>query len=138
MSKSITGGCLCGAVRYEVSADPVTTRACHCRDCQHATGSAFSSNVVIREEDFRVTQGETKCFDVESERGFTVSRFFCPECGSPVYGRSAGFPGLFTVRAGGLDDPSGFEPEMMFYMSSAMPWVQVDENIHRFPKMPDA
>ena len=138
MSQPITGGCLCGAVRYELIEQPVATRVCHCRDCQHATGSAFSSNLVVRDDDFRVIQGETRSFDVESARGNTVSRYFCPDCGSPVFGRGSGFPGLVTVRAGSLDDPSGFKPEMMFYTSSAIPWLHLDENITQFPKMPDA
>jgi hypothetical protein len=138
MTEPITGGCLCGALRYECGGAPVGARVCHCRDCQKATGSAFSSNLVMREEAFRLTAGEVEVFDVVSARGNTVSRAFCPRCGSPVFGRSTGFPGLVTVRAGSLDDPGRFRPEVMFYTSSAVPWVHVDGDLPHYPKMPDS
>jgi hypothetical protein len=134
----ITGGCRCGAVRYEITGEPVATRACHCSDCQQSTGSAFSSNLVTREDDFRITQGETKSFDVQSDRGNTVERHFCPICGSPLYGRAGALPGLLTVRAGNLDDPTGFRPEALFYTSRAPAWLNPDDDIPTHAKMPDA
>jgi hypothetical protein len=135
-SDTITGGCMCGSVRYEVNGEPAGSRVCHCRDCQRSTGSAFSSNLVVRDDTFRITAGEPSVFEKESDRGNTVQRFFCRDCSSPIYGRAGAFPDLLTVRAGTLDDPGNFRPQAMFFTSRAHAWLHLDEAIEQFPGMP--
>lgn len=135
MAIPFTGGCRCGAIRYECSAEPVMAGNCHCRDCQKVSGSAFSANLAVPQEVLRIS-GAVKYHDVKAESGNTVSRGFCPNCGAPVLAKSSGMPGLVIVRAGSLDDPSWFRPGMDLYTSSAQPWDYMNPELPKFPKMP--
>lgn len=86
MKIPFTGGCLCGAVRYECSARPVFMGNCHCRDCQRTTGTAYVAAVLVPREAVAIT-GEVKQFDVKADSGQTFSRRFCPDCGSRLFGQ---------------------------------------------------
>ena len=78
----ISGGCLCGVVRYEVKSDPVMVRNCHCDDCRRATGGAFATIVFVRAEDLVVLKGETKQFDFVADSGNPRAQEFCANCGT--------------------------------------------------------
>lgn len=136
MTTPLTGGCMCGAVRYKCSAEPMATGNCHCRDCQQAGGGAFVSALAMPADAVKIT-GEVKYFDVATDSGNTSSRGFCPECGAWVFGGSTGMPGLMTVMAGSLDDPDRFAPGMNIFASSARPWARMDPALPKFEKMPD-
>lgn len=124
------GGCLCGAVRYETTAEPVNQRICHCRICQKAIGAAFNARVLMRITDV-VISGPIRTFH-SSER---LERGFCQHCGSTVFSRrtSAGIMGL-TV--GSLDDPTLFAPDMHFWTSSKQPWLQIADGLSQHPEGP--
>jgi hypothetical protein len=132
MQLPLTGGCLCGAMRYEIAEAPRLTYACHCRDCQSATGSAFSLGIVIPDSAFRLTKGTPKLFAHAGESGRTGVRWLCPECGSwfsgaPHFGW--GLEGLVTVvRAGTLDDTSWLRPTIHFWTRSKQPWIVLPES----------
>jgi hypothetical protein len=128
------GGCLCGAVRYEVASEPLAVMECHCRDCQKASGGASTVAVVVPKPAFRVTGGTPKGFAVKGESGGTVTRFFCAECGSPLYSAPEG--PIAVVKAGSLDDPSWLKIGGALYVSSAQPWAHIDRNLPCFEKMP--
>ena len=81
--RKITGGCLCGRVRYSAEAEPIFTTVCHCRNCQKQAGSAFSVVVAVPATTFTMT-GDTKVYHDQSETGQAVDRIFCPDCGSPL------------------------------------------------------
>ncbi|MBT3305566.1 MAG: GFA family protein [Alphaproteobacteria bacterium] len=136
MSEPITGGCLCGAVRYECTAEPVMAGHCHCRKCQHATGGAKASAFAVPEDSVTVT-GELTSFDFEADSGNMTTRQFCPTCGVPVTSGSIGMPGLVIIYAGSLDDPSIFAPGMDIYTDSAQPWDHMDPDLPKFPGMPE-
>ena len=135
MATSFTGGCRCGAIRYECSAEPLMTGNCHCRDCQRVTGSAFAANLAVPKDDLKIT-GEVKYYEVKADSGNTVGHGFCPTCGAPVIAKNSGMPALMFLRAGNLDDPSWFRPGMHVYAASAQPWDSLDPNIPQFSKMP--
>ena len=82
---SFPGGCRCGQIRYAVSAEPLFAAHCHCRDCQYASGTGFSSVIAVPTASFRLTAGEPRAFEVAAESGNVVSRKFCPNCGSPLF-----------------------------------------------------
>lgn len=132
---SITGGCLCGKVRYSADAEPVFTGVCHCRNCQKETGSAFSTVVAVPEAAVTVT-GQLKTYEDKGDSGQTIFRRFCPECGSTVMGEAKVMPGLLLIGAGTLDDPSWLKPAMQVFCDSAQPWLSLEGEWQRFPKMP--
>ncbi len=135
MATPFTGGCMCGAVRYECSAEPVMTGNCHCRDCQRASGGAFVSALAVPRNALNIT-GEVKYYDVKGDSGNTVSRGFCPNCGARLFGRPAVASDLIVIMAGSLDDPSWYKPGMDFYTASAQPWDYMNPELPKFPKMP--
>jgi hypothetical protein len=135
MEIKFTGGCLCGAVRYECSAKPLMTGNCHCRDCQKSSGAPFVAAMAVPAAALKI-HGEVKYYDVQSDRGNQFSRGFCPTCGSRLFAKSSGMPTLALITAATLDDPSVFRPAMDFYVSSAQPWDIMDPALPKFEKMP--
>jgi len=122
MPTVFSGGCACGAIRYECTAEPLLVWKCHCRNCQRAIGSAFCPSVLFPASAFTFTKGEPTYYVVKGESGRTANRGFCPACGSPVGGKAEAFPDLRAVYAASLDDPSGLEPLAETWTSSAQPW----------------
>ncbi len=119
------GGCLCGNIRYTLKADPALTVVCHCTHCQKASGSAFSTNLVVQRADLDFT-GELAAYDDKADSGNTLKRSFCPKCGSSVMSESSGRPGAAVLKAGTLDDPSSVKPSLQIWTRSAQPWVKLD------------
>ena len=133
MAAPFSGGCACGAVRYECSAEPLMMGNCHCRDCQQATGGPFVSILAVPKEALNIT-GEVKYHEVTGDSGAPIKRGFCANCGSRLFGfPSAPFVG---ISAGSLDDPSWYKPAFDIYTSSAQPWDHMNPDLPKFPKMP--
>jgi hypothetical protein len=125
----MTGGCLCGAIRYEISAPVTGLRACHCINCQKHSGAQGTVNAVVPTDSFRITKGAPKKYDDSATRsGRTLSRFFCAECGSPIYSTRNPNPGFVVVRAGTLDDSSGMKIAGNIWTSTARPWAHIDRS----------
>ncbi len=104
------GGCLCGAVRFEVSAEPYYVAVCSCTFCQRLTGSDYNVESMFREQQFRLTQGETKVFTYMSDgSGQPVRIHFCVDCGTYLFLRPDRFPDCVGVFSGSFDDPSWFQ-----------------------------
>ena len=125
MSEFHTGGCLCQAVRYEFSTEPLMAVHCYCRDCQKATGSAFATVFGISQAAFRLLQGEPGEFTVTANSGRAVTRQFCKVCGSPLFTKAEMAPGLIFIKAGSLDDPSWLTPSVNCWTSRAQPWAPI-------------
>jgi hypothetical protein len=136
MPAPFQGGCRCGAIRYECSADPFMAAHCHCRDCQYASGTAFSTVVIVPAAGVQVTKGELQAYRVEAESGNSVTREFCPTCGSPVFSKLDSNPAIQVIKAGTLDDPSWVQPAMNIWTDSAQPWAPLEEGLPRIPKNP--
>jgi hypothetical protein len=132
----LTGGCLCGRVRYTVHGDPVFSGLCHCRNCQRYTGSAFETLMGFPVGSVSV-QGELKTYDNIGDSGRTLHRRFCPNCGSGVVAEADLLPGLIFVLAGTLDDPAAFKPITEMYWSKVQPWIRTSGERTRFPEMPN-
>ena len=99
MAVPFSGGCICGAVRYECLAEPVVSGFCHCRDCQRETGSAFGTTLFVPRNAVTIV-GEVKYYDGKGDSGNIVSRGFCPTCGARLFGKPALLPELLAIRAG--------------------------------------
>ena len=131
----ITGGCLCGAVRYTAEADPTTATVCHCRDCQKFTGSAFAALVLVRKEKLTLN-GTLKTFSSIGGSGNPILRHFCPECGSSIAEEPGTRPDILVLNVGTFDNPATAKPSREIFRDDALPWVEVHGDIHRFAKRP--
>ena len=133
--REMTGGCLCGQVRYSANVEPAIVAVCHCKNCQKQTGTAFSVLVGVPKTALSV-QGNVKTFHDTGDSGQPVDRNFCPECGSPIISDVAVMPDLRFIKAGTLDDTSWLDPKMHVYCDSAEPWTPIPEGSQKFGKMP--
>ena len=124
------GGCACGAVRYRLTSEPLFVHCCHCLNCQRQTGSAFVVNVLIEAEHVAV-DGETVPVDAARDDG-TVQRIYrCASCQVAVFSEY-GWPELWFVRAGTLDDTARVRPDVHIYTRSKVPWVVLPDDTPAF------
>lgn len=131
------GGCLCGAVRYSCTADPVMAGHCHCVDCRRSSGSGHSSHLMVPKAAVTLT-GEITEYAAPADSGNMVTRAFCPRCGAPVYSTNSASPQVMFLRASSLDDPEVFRPQVVVYASRAPSWDVMDDALPSFAKMPPA
>jgi len=136
MTDKFTGGCQCGAVRYEVTGAPRQLVACHCTDCQRQSGSAFGMTMVVDEADFRLLQGDLKTFRSESDAGRAKLGAFCPDCGTRIYHKPEWRKGTVSVKPGTLDDTRGLKPTVHLWTDSRQPWVTIPDGVKAFEKQP--
>lgn len=135
MDQVLTGGCLCGAIRYECQGEPVFSGNCHCRDCQRTSGGAFTPAMFFPEAAVKIG-GETKSYEATADSGNKIWRQFCPNCGSQLFSKLQMLPGMIGLRAGTLDDPSAFQPTMDIYTSSAPCWDVMNSALPKFGRAP--
>ena len=121
-----TGGCLCGAIRYSVSAPITELRACHCIDCQRASGAHGTVAAFIPRDGFKLNQGAPKHYAKKADSGRTLIRYFCGDCGSQLYSHREMTPELLGVRAGTLDDSVDLKISTHIWTKSARPWSHLD------------
>lgn len=125
-----TGQCLCGAVKYEFDNTPLMTGVCHCRNCQRQAGSAFSTLAGVPKAEFRLTAGEPKLYeDGDTKSGNTVQRFFCGNCGSPIYSALPDNAETIFIKTGTLDDTSTFKPQFHVWCDTKQNWVALEEGV---------
>jgi len=132
----MTGGCLCGAIRFAVGATVSALRACHCTDCQKASGAAGSVNAVLPAAAFSLTRGSPKRYAARADSGRTLLRYFCADCGSPLYAHRESSPETLVVRAGAFDDSSAMRITANIWTRSARPWSWIDPATEQTPGNP--
>jgi len=119
-----SGGCHCGALRYALSAAPLTIYNCHCANCQKITGSAFTVAATIPAVAFQFTKGAPKMIEWLSDAGNSRFGLFCKECGSRIVNGQTPSIGFLSLRAGTLDDTSWVEPVGDIWTKSAQKWIK--------------
>lgn len=117
----ISGGCLCGKVRYTISHLPISQGICYCHQCQKTGGAYGSPLMVLAANAFETEQTEISFSETKSDRGSTVKRHFCKDCGSHIFATISDIAGLMTVKANTLDDFTQFAPEYLVWTKSADP-----------------
>ena len=117
----MTGSCLCGAVKYATSSDFEMVGNCHCNTCKKITGSAFEAFAVIPRESFTLMAGEDAL--VEYKISPKVKKYFCGNCGTPIFNQHRLAAGKLIVHVGTLDDPTCVTPTLNLYCESMLPWV---------------
>ena len=132
---SITGGCLCGAVRYEAEGEPAMAGYCYCKDCQKASGSGFIPFMGFPASAIRFT-GKTLQFVSKSARGTDAVRNSCPLCGGLVFGGIVGEDDSHTIYAGSLDDPAAFHPTIAIFGRDRPAWAPLPDGLTVFDTMP--
>lgn len=131
----ITGGCLCGAVRYKISELPKSSANCHCRTCQKASGSAYLPILFVATDALTVI-GNYQEYPTQAASGNTLYRAFCPICSSALFGRNSGITAIRPVVVATLDDPSWFKPKLDMWIADAQPWDIMDPDIPKFTGNP--
>lgn len=119
---SMTGGCMCGAVRYRISEKPIVTGLCHCNRCRPQSGSAFSTIIIIKRATFTL-EGETTVFEDIGASGMRVGRRSCAQCGSPLTTEADVAPSMMFVKVGGIDNNERFQPAIELFVGRRRPWV---------------
>jgi hypothetical protein len=126
-----TGGCSCGAVRYELKTAPMFVHCCHCLLCQRQTGSAFAINALIETDRIQVT-GELNRVAMPTESGRPHDIYRCPKCAIAVWSDYGGRPSLRFVRVATLDQPHAIAPDVHIFTRSKVPWVSLPANAKTF------
>jgi len=121
------GSCLCGAIQYELTGEPVTFRVCHCTNCRKASGSAFMSNAFFRPKNVRILQGEEalrKYHDANTKTGFALERQFCNECGGNLFLRPLREGGdVIIASAGAIDGDVNWLVKTEMFSEEKRFWV---------------
>ena len=134
MDVHFVGGCLCGEIRYECLSAPVFTYICHCSDCQKAHGSAFCPGLMFPQDSVRIVRGTPKDYTVSADSGMSITRQFCPTCGSALFTHLEKFPNSIITKAGTLDDPNLFKPRIHVWAKSEWSWAKIDDGLERYPE----
>lgn len=121
------GGCLCGAVRYEISGTIRNIVYCHCSRCRKAQGSAFATNGIVRATDFTIVSGESELTGYEATPG--QKKYFCRHCGSPIISRSTNKPDEVRVRIGTIESDISERPQAHIFVTSKANWEDICGNI---------
>jgi hypothetical protein len=130
-----SGSCLCGAVRFEAATAPAMMGDCFCNDCRKSSGAAHCAHMGVPKAAVQLT-GQVSRFEKPADSGNMVTRFFCPDCGSPVYSSNSAMPEFLFIRASSLDDSKIYSPQMTVYISRAPSWGRIDPNVPSFAAMP--
>jgi hypothetical protein len=137
MTGRMSGGCLCGAIRYDCEAGPIFAGNCHCKDCQRTSGGPYTPAMLFRASDVRIT-GVPRYYRSHGDSGRRVERGFCSTCGSQIFAKLEALPDVIGVKAGTLDDGALFRPAVDFYVASAQPWDRMDLALPKFLGPPRA
>ena len=130
-----TGSCQCGEISLEIEHKPKLMLQCHCLDCQKSSGTGHTSNAYFAKAAVLI-KGEAKGYTVISDSGGEMTRYFCPSCGSRLYGFNATQPDLLSVPVGFLQDHSWFYPQAVLYASKNSDWDITSDETPHFDSMP--
>ena len=127
------GGCQCGAVRYEVSGDPVYHALCHCSDCRASSGAPMIAWMAVREDQLAVKSGALSTYDGKNGS----QRQFCPACGTGLFFRNAAMlPGLVDIQSATLDDAGNNAPQLHVQCADRLPWMKQLGELPEFERYP--
>lgn len=132
------GGCQCGAVRYEITAEPIALYVCHCRECQKQSASAFGISLEVARSSLRLTRGTPRRWTRSTDSGRRLACLFCPECGSRLWHEAADrrAPTL-TVKGGSLDEPPDLSSATHIWTARKLAGVIIPAHARQFPGEPE-
>jgi hypothetical protein len=130
-----TGGCACGAIRFKITEPFIGIGACHCLDCQKASGGGPNYVALTPKNAFVVTKGAAKLHRSTGDSGSEVARAFCGDCGTPLWSVPAHEP-FMPIKLGALDNNAELVAGMHIYVASAPRWHVIEDGVPTFAKMP--
>jgi hypothetical protein len=137
MVNDLTGGCLCGAVRYRCTGEPDSMGLCQCERCQRQSGSSFLIAVVYPRDSVEIDLEPLKAYTVYDSDGAALNRHFCGICGAAVMITLDRYPEIRSMMGGTVDDKSRLKPTFSLWCSSGQPWLVLPSAIEQFPDYPD-
>jgi hypothetical protein len=137
MKPAYTGRCACSQVTLSISADPVATRQCWCRQCQRIAAGGPSHNAIFSADNVTI-DGALASFDWAAASGNILTCYFCAACGTHIYAQSSARPHLKTVRFGVIDEPNGLKPDAIIWTEDAPDWAMLDPALIQWPQQPPA
>ena len=133
---SVNGKCQCGNVSYKVEGDPFLKSVCHCLDCQAASGGGYTSTMVLLKESFTLCSGELSFWEKKCENGSITKCYFCSTCSNRIYHVNSENEGILRLKAGTLENSSGFIPQVHLWTKRRQPWIQIPKNVAVFESQP--
>jgi hypothetical protein len=134
MARVLSGGCLCGRVKYEIHGDLFMAAYCHCSMCRRAHGAASRPRSLVWSKDFRWIRGRESVADYTSSPG--VHRTFCRHCGSPMIAFADRHPTILNLPLGTLDEDPGIRPQAHWHVASKAPWFEITDDLPQYPGFP--
>jgi hypothetical protein len=132
----LTGGCQCGAVRYECDGEPLGTYVCHCRECQRQSASGFGISFTVSPGSIRVTQGAPKFWTHFAASGRRMRCAFCPDCGSRLWHEPQSGD-YFSIKGGSLDEPVDLSTAIHIWTSRKLPGTVIPPGAQQFAEEPE-
>lgn len=132
----LTGGCQCGAVRYEITAPPTEVYICHCTECRRQSSSAFGISVIVASASLKLIEGTPKRWSRPTDQGGRLDCFFCPDCGSRLWHQGSG-EDVLSVKGGSLDEPVDLSEAAHIWTRSKLPGIVIPDHVRQCPEEPD-
>ena len=130
-----SGKCLCGDITYKCHAGPSVIFNCHCEDCRRATGSVFGTNFFVPEDELEIF-GEVSSYSHTADSGSVMTKRFCPNCGSLLFGNNSAKSNVVSIRAGTVDQLDLIKPVVNVFMDSKVSSTSIDKNLKQASRMP--
>ena len=131
----LSGGCLCGSIRYTILQQPILAYTCSCRFCQKDTGTAYRSALAILNENVELIGKDFSVYTYKSvEHGRELYKNFCPDCGTTISLKTERFPERQVIMIGTLDDPSQIELSTHMFAEEALDWVEFPKDHVVYPR----
>ena len=130
-----SGKCLCGMVTYESYIEPKAIFNCHCEDCRRATGSVFGTNLFVPEDEVKIFV-EVSSYSHTADSGSIMTKFFCNNCGSLLFGKNSAKNKVMSIRAGSVNQLDLIKPEINIFMESKVPSTSINNTLKQAMRMP--
>ena len=136
MSAPYSGSCQCGAMKFEITAEPLTVYVCHCNACKKQSGGAFGMAMVVPADSVKMTQGTPKVYVKTAQSGRTAECDFCPECGNRLFHRlGAGVP-IVLVKTGVIENAGDLKPAVHLWTEEADDWITIPDDVIQYEQQP--
>ena len=132
----LSGGCQCGAIRYELSRGPLELCVCHCTECRKQSASAFGISYIVPQTALRLTQGEPRFWSRPTDTGNTLDCVFCGECGTRLWHQRRGATDTLSIKGGSLDKPPDLSQATHIWTSRMLPGIVLPPGVRQFPGEP--
>jgi hypothetical protein len=137
MPETLTGGCQCGAVRYEATGPILELYVCHCAECRRQSASAFGISAIVARDGLRIAKGKPRLWSRPTDGGRTLDCHFCPDCGARLYHGARERLDTVSLKGGSLDRPPDLTHAVHIWISRKLPGVVIPANAKQYPEEPD-